>query len=120
MRQTGPVTSASLPDQPGTSEPLLCSARGCREAAHYGLRWNNPRLHEPQRRKVWLSCAAHCEQLCDFLRARGFLREVVDVRDLHTSPGTFADLADLTGSVPAITADLPTSPAHDRDEPGRG
>lgn len=92
---------------PEASEPLLCSARGCRETARYGLRWNNPRLHAPERRKVWLSCASHREPLSEFLRVRGFLREVVDVSDLQTAPGAFADLADLTGSVPVIPPSRP-------------
>ncbi|GAB3218053.1 hypothetical protein GCM10027452_40280 [Micromonospora halotolerans] len=43
------------------------------------LRWNNPRLHPPERRKTWLACPAHRGSLGDFLDARGFLREVVPV-----------------------------------------
>jgi hypothetical protein len=57
-------------------EPALCSARGCRAPAVWALRWNNPRLHEPERRKTWLACADHRQSLADFLRARGFLRDV--------------------------------------------
>lgn len=53
-----------------------CSARGCRAAALWALRWNNPRLHEPDRRKTWLACEEHRESLSDFLGARQFLREV--------------------------------------------
>jgi hypothetical protein len=41
------------------------------------LRWNNPKLHEPERRKVWLACEEHRGSLADFLGARSFLREVV-------------------------------------------
>jgi hypothetical protein len=55
---------------------MLCSARGCQEQAAWALRWNNPRIHQPDRRKVWLACDAHREYLSDFLTARGFLREV--------------------------------------------
>ena len=59
------------------SEPLLqCSAKGCRAAAIYQLRWNNPQLHPVEVRKTWLACEEHREWLSDFLRARGFLREV--------------------------------------------
>ena len=54
-----------------------CSAKGCREPAAYALQWNNPRLHTPERRKVWLACAEHREHLAGFLSARGFLRDVV-------------------------------------------
>lgn len=61
------------------NEPLTCSARGCRAPAAWELRWNNPRLHTPDRRKTWLACPDHREQLADFLGARSFLREVVAI-----------------------------------------
>ncbi|MFE9690738.1 hypothetical protein [Micromonospora sp. NPDC005806] len=60
-------------------EALICSARGCRASAVWELRWNNPRLHEPDRRKTWLACVEHRASLGAFLDARGFLREVVAV-----------------------------------------
>ena len=60
-------------------DALICSARGCRAPAVWALRWNNPRLHDPDRRKTWLACAEHRESLGGFLDARGFLREVVPV-----------------------------------------
>jgi len=41
------------------------------------LRWNNPKIHTPSRRKHWLACREHQESLSAFLSARGFLREVV-------------------------------------------
>jgi len=63
-----------------TDEPPTCSSKGCRAAAAWELRWNNPRLHEPERRKVWLACDEHKESLGDFLAARSFLREVVPLR----------------------------------------
>jgi len=55
---------------------LVCSAKGCRRPAVWALRWNNPKLHEPDRRKTWLACDEHREHLTTFLSARGFLREV--------------------------------------------
>jgi hypothetical protein len=58
----------------GPEEPI-CSARGCRRPATWALRWNNPKLHPPERRKTWLACDDHREQLSDFLSRRGFLRE---------------------------------------------
>lgn len=61
------------------TEPLICSAKGCREAAVWALRWNNPKLHDAQRRKTWLACDAHRESLSAFLQARGFLRETAQV-----------------------------------------
>lgn len=56
--------------------PLVCSARGCRAPASWSLRWNNPRLHTPDRRKTWLACDEHRERLSEFLSVRGFLRDV--------------------------------------------
>jgi len=70
------------PDRPNEPQPavddddLRCSAKGCRQAARYALRWNNPKLHTPDRRKTWLACDEHRESLSTFLSARGFLREV--------------------------------------------
>jgi hypothetical protein len=58
---------------------LICSAKGCTAPATHELRWNNPKLHTPDRRKVWLACDDHRESLSQFLDARGFLREVVGV-----------------------------------------
>jgi hypothetical protein len=62
---------------PTGPDGLICSARGCREAAALDLRWNNPKIHPPSRRKHWLACQEHQESLSAFLSARGFLREVV-------------------------------------------
>ncbi|NJC65366.1 hypothetical protein HC028_12750 [Planosporangium flavigriseum] len=58
------------------AELLICSAKACREPARWALRWNNPRIHTEERRKNWLACDDHKEGLAEFLRIRGFLREV--------------------------------------------
>lgn len=63
MTETGPDTP-------------VCSARGCQAAATRQLLWNNPKLHTPERRKVWLACDDHEQSLSDFLSARGFLKDV--------------------------------------------
>jgi hypothetical protein len=55
----------------------ICSARGCQDPASWQVQWNNPKLHTPDRRKVWLACDAHRQSLSDFLAARGFLKDVV-------------------------------------------
>lgn len=65
---------------PETPEPTVCSAKACREPALWALRWNNPRLHTPERRKTWVACDAHRAHLSDFLDARGFLRDVEPLR----------------------------------------
>jgi hypothetical protein len=59
--------------------PPTCSAKGCRQPAAWQLRWNNPKLHTPDRRKTWLACDAHREHLGSFLEVRGFLREVARI-----------------------------------------
>lgn len=72
---------APVPDSVGE---LVCSARGCRAEAAWGLLWNNPRLHAPERRKVWLACTDHREHLEQYLGARDFLRGTVQVTELET------------------------------------
>jgi len=57
--------------------PMICSARGCQQPATTDVRWNNPKLHPPERRKHWLACPEHVSTLSSFLSARGMLREVV-------------------------------------------
>ena len=54
---------------------LMCSAKGCAQHATWVLRWNNPKLHPPERRKTWLACDLHRDTLGEFLSVRGFLRE---------------------------------------------
>jgi hypothetical protein len=55
---------------------VICSAKGCREPAVFALVWNNPRLHTPDREKVWTACGEHRGPLSDHLAARSFLRRV--------------------------------------------
>lgn len=64
-------------DETPVDEPDLCSAKGCQQAATWQLLWNNPKLHTPERRKVWLACDDHRESLSHFLGSRGFLKDVV-------------------------------------------
>jgi hypothetical protein len=68
------VTEAD--SQTGDDDARICSAKGCRNPAAYALSWNNPKIHTPDRRKIWLACADHVESLSDFLDRRSFLREV--------------------------------------------
>jgi hypothetical protein len=58
------------PDRP------LCSAKGCRAVAAYALVWNNPKVHTPDREKVWTACEDHRESLAHHLALRSFLRRV--------------------------------------------
>jgi hypothetical protein len=57
-------------------EELICSAKGCREPASWRLVWNNPRIHTPDREKIWTACDEHREQLSHHLAVRSFLVRV--------------------------------------------
>ncbi|MCL3819457.1 acetone carboxylase [Aeromicrobium wangtongii] len=61
------------------ADELICSAKGCTTAAQHQVVWNNPKLHTPDRRKIWLACAEHEQSLRSFLDARGFYRETQPV-----------------------------------------
>ncbi|HEY7044622.1 MAG TPA: acetone carboxylase [Nocardioidaceae bacterium] len=63
------------PPDAGDGQVLICSAKACQRPATTALRWNNPKIHTPDRRKTWLACAEHQESLTAFLAARGFMRE---------------------------------------------
>ena len=66
---------------------LVCSAKGCRATADWGLLWRNPKLHDAERRKVWLACDVHREQLGAFLGVRGFLLETVPAEAIPATAG---------------------------------
>jgi hypothetical protein len=70
---------------PVDPDGLVCSARGCAQPAVTDLRWNNPKIHTADRRKHWLACGEHQEQLAAFLSARGFLRDTEPLPDVPSS-----------------------------------
>lgn len=55
----------------------ICSRAGCRAGALWQIVWRNPRIHGPERRKIWTACAEHVDYLRDYLAARDFPVEVV-------------------------------------------
>ena len=63
----------------GDSSPAtaMCSRKGCRNAATAQLVWNNPKVHTPERRKIWLGCDEHTAWLEDYLRSRSLWRETL-------------------------------------------
>ncbi|RKS73355.1 hypothetical protein BZB76_4045 [Actinomadura pelletieri DSM 43383] len=67
-------------------DELQCSAKGCRADAVWALRWNNPKIHTTDRRKIWFACDDHRESLSTFLARRNFLKDVVPVADRDTPP----------------------------------
>lgn len=62
-------------DSRSTTGPALCARKGCRAGATWQLLWNNPRIHTPQRRKVWLACEEHREWLEEYLKTRELWKE---------------------------------------------
>lgn len=81
---------------PVDPDRLVCSARGCQADAAWGLLWNNPKIHTPERRKVWLACDEHLAYLTEYLGVRSFLQDTVPVEDLPRAPGM--------GDPPAVTS----------------
>lgn len=69
-RQTDPVSE----DEDGGQ--AVCSARGCRASATCAVVWNNPKVHLPDREKLWHACEKHQQSLADYLDVRGFLIRV--------------------------------------------
>lgn len=66
-----------LPGDSAAPETPICSRKGCHGAAQWRLLWNNPKIHTPERRKVWLACGEHREWLEDYLRTRMLWRETL-------------------------------------------
>ncbi len=52
-----------------------------------GARLEQPKLHTPERRKTWLACDEHREHLSSFLDVRGFLKDVVTLKDWESEDG---------------------------------
>lgn len=71
-------------DQQGPSSPP-CSRKGCTVDALWQVKWNNPKIHSPDRRKVWLACDEHRGWLENFLKARLFWRST---EPLETARGS--------------------------------
>jgi len=63
------------------SSTPTCSRAGCTEPADWNVNWRNPRIHGPERVKVWLACAEHREYLEGYLSSRGFPVLVTDVSE---------------------------------------
>lgn len=70
---------------PPPANAAMCSRKACRSEASWQLLWNNPKIHTPERRKIWLACAEHRDWLEDYLQTRGLWKETVV---LDSGPGT--------------------------------
>jgi hypothetical protein len=65
----------------------VCSRKACRAGAEWQLLWNNPKIHTPERRKIWLACGEHRSWLEDYLQTRGLWKETLALPFEH-APGT--------------------------------
>ncbi|GAA2014895.1 hypothetical protein [Brevibacterium samyangense] len=72
---------------PVTDAHFVCSAKGCRHTAEFAMLWNNPRIHTPVRRKVWLACPDHREYLHEYLQIRSMLVADVPVSEIPADAG---------------------------------
>ncbi|HEU4363556.1 MAG TPA: hypothetical protein VFR27_18905 [Mycobacterium sp.] len=68
---------------PDPISEIICSRTGCTTTATWGMLWNNPKLHTPERRKVWLTCDEHRDYFRSYLSSRSFLKQEVAVADLE-------------------------------------
>ncbi|MCD1143976.1 hypothetical protein LQU92_01805 [Kocuria sp. LUK] len=87
----GSLTPRDRENTPAGPDAPQCSRKGCREAAAWRIRWNNPRVHTPERRKTWLACPDHREHLEQFLRARGFWKDTVPMTGPDAAGGAPAE-----------------------------
>jgi len=55
---------------------VTCSAKGCQADARWSVVWNNPKVHSPDREKIWTACDAHKDSLSQFLALRNFLKRI--------------------------------------------
>lgn len=46
------------------------------------LQWNNPKIHPPERRKIWLACDEHTSWLEEYLRTRGLWRQTLPLHPI--------------------------------------
>jgi hypothetical protein len=68
------------------SETAVCSRKACRAQASWQLLWNNPKIHTPERRKIWLACPDHREWLEDYLQTRGLWKETRPLAAADSAP----------------------------------
>lgn len=87
--------SLRLPGEEPTAP--ICSRAGCTADAVWNVNWRNPKIHGPERVKVWLACDEHREYLSEYLSTRDFpvqvtplaetVDRVADASGAPTSPG---------------------------------
>lgn len=63
------MSYATPPSNAGRTEPdqVICSAQKCHSHARWAVVWNNPKIHTPDREKIWAACDEHRATLADYL-----------------------------------------------------
>ncbi|WP_349827891.1 hypothetical protein [Brevibacterium litoralis] len=87
---SGSRDASGQAEQGGADGPvrgLQCSAKACRADASHAMLWNNPRIHTPERRKVWLACPDHRGYLREYLEMRSLFKDEVTVDAIPESAG---------------------------------
>jgi hypothetical protein len=51
---------------------LRCSRSGCLREPTWDVQWRNPKIHAPERVKVWLACEEHRDYFEAYLGQKGF------------------------------------------------
>jgi len=77
--------------------PPRCSRAGCTADATTTVNWRNPKIHAPDRVKVWLACDEHADFLRDYLEARDFPVVVASLGTLVESVGIQSTGAESVG-----------------------
>lgn len=67
----------TLGSSPQQDVATKCSRKGCQNSGIWQVIWNNPKVHTPERRKVWLACDEHRIYLEQFLASRNFWIETL-------------------------------------------
>jgi hypothetical protein len=99
------VTGAPMIGFGSGSEGQTCSRASCSNPAGWNINWRNPRIHGPERVKIWLACDEHRDYLHDYLEARDF---PVVVTALDEPLDRLPDVApDVSSSVIATETALP-------------
>lgn len=49
-----------------------CSRTACEDSPAWQIVWRNPKIHAPEREKIWLSCEEHKLFFEGYLGQRGF------------------------------------------------
>lgn len=64
---------------PASAPGAICARKACRAQASWQLLWNNPKIHTPERRKIWLACHEHRSWLEDYLQTRGLWKDTIEL-----------------------------------------